>query len=380
MPSCNADACRVATGNRLTPKSQKGLIISKGSDKCTRRVIRMAFKFLDPEPLTRFTAESPWYSASNRLDSNRAMHSLSILNDIAMEFDRDPSLMSEELDSYVQSIDGTCQWITHYLQREDLNVRLTGEVEEGAAFVHWAGILAVTHGMHPRIARALWSSTAFCKLVIRMWAFKTSTGHFKMAFFSNAGCLILKLMRECLNDEEGREVLLRELAQLPHFAKTFTVVTIRRCLQAQEDHFNGSTPRKEALDYVSSAMDVILFSASHNQLLERAFAKRQYLKHLVSTMVSLADGASRTDVTFVYLEESSRRLVALAIDISSNRVDYNFGEMVDGGFVECIGRLLDLFPENSWTGLRESYRYLVPRRSTRMSFQGFERWRQASKV
>ncbi|KAF5309715.1 hypothetical protein D9611_014444 [Ephemerocybe angulata] len=359
MPGCTVGVCRVAKGNRLTPKllaaADNGCecslrrvtdIVQKGSDPCTRKVIKLAFKFLDPEPLTRFTAENPWYSLSNRLASNRAMHCLSLLHSIASEFYSDPFLVSDELDSYVQSIDGICQWITHALQRADVNVERSGQAEEGAGLTHWAGILAMTHGVHPRIARALWSSTAFCKLLIQMWAFKTSTGRFKIFFFLNAGCLILKLMRECLNDEEGRELLLRELTRLPHFANTFTTVTIRRCRQVQEDHLKGETPRSEALHYVSSAMDVILFSASHNQLVERAFAKRQYLKHLVSSMVSLADGASRTDGTFVFLEESSRRLVSLAIDIPSNRVDYNFGELVDGGFVEYIGRLLDLFPEN----------------------------------
>ncbi|KAF5332494.1 hypothetical protein D9611_005477 [Ephemerocybe angulata] len=358
MPTCNADACRVATGNRLTSKlleaaeggcdcslRRVALIISKGSDKCTRRVIKMAFKFLDPEPLTRFTAENPWYSASNRLDSNRAMHSLSILNDIATEFESDPSLVSEELDSYVQSIDGICQWITHSLQREDINIGRSGEVEEGAAFAYWAGILAVTHDVHTRIARALLSSTTFCKLVIQMWAFKTSTGRFKTVLFPKSGCLILKLMQECLNDEAGRELLLRELTRLPHFAKTFAAVTIQRCLQIQEDCFNKSVPRSEALYYVCGVMDVILFSATHNELVERAFANRQYLKHLVSSMLSLSLGASRTDGTFEHLEIASRKLVVLGVDIPAHRVDYNFGEMIDGGFVEYIGRLLDLIPK-----------------------------------
>ncbi|KAF5335545.1 hypothetical protein D9611_012180 [Ephemerocybe angulata] len=331
------DRQRTRAPRKLTPElvaaANKGsedclwdiyIALRNNSSDCTVDVVKLMLKYLDPTPLTRFKTE-PWYSRANRPHSNRAMYALYMLSEIPQALYDNPPLKNLVLDDIIQSINDICLWIDHSFDRPDL--MLGKPIDQEDEFGRYTTVFGLLQDLDPRISRTYKSSPAFCNLLIRI-----------------AGCPIINLFKLCVEDEDGRELLLQELSARPNFAKDFASSTLDRVKQVR-DADRRDSDASVAIQYVHSLLGVIRLSGCDSPPLQRAFVSAHYLKQFTTTLVPIARGISPSDVaSTTYLAMAARELGVLAVNFPEYLSSRNHAQLVASGYMDILARLTGILP------------------------------------
>ncbi|KAF5319093.1 hypothetical protein D9611_014081 [Ephemerocybe angulata] len=298
--------------------------VERSFSNCTLDVARIVFKNLTHEVPSHGNFDLPRVLAIN---------SLQLLEPITRHLPAEAAQRTAVLDELVKLVDKSL-WTNDILDISDL-------VDEPHPEERCTAYLVYMSGADPQLETALYASSLFCRLLIRLWLFGIPDGARSHHWSTPDEFNLLSLMWSCVIDDDGRAMVISQLSNNSTKAKDFVMATLSRVYRAREA-FLGADKAEQRLiiSCVHALVHVTTKLTSSSTTLDSMFRKAEYLRVFSTVSASIS--------ALIGLEEDrgNRESVRDIADIASTlgvaasslifKVNQRYCELFSGDYLQLL--------------------------------------------
>ncbi|KAF6747637.1 hypothetical protein DFP72DRAFT_1075103 [Ephemerocybe angulata] len=299
--------------------------VERSFSNCTLDVARIVFKNL--------AHEVPSYG---NLDLPRilAINSLQLLEPITRHLPAEAAQRTVVLDELVKLVDNICLWTNDILDNSDM-------VDEPHPEERCTSYLAYMSGADPQLETALYASSLFCGLLIRLWLFGIPDGAEAHHWSTPDEFNLLSLMWSCVIDDDGRAMVVSQLSNNSTKAKDFVMATLSRVYRAREACLGADKAEQRLIiSCVHALVHVTTKLTSSSTTLDSMFRKSGYLRVFSMASASISALIGPED------DRGNRESIRDIADIASTlgvaasslifKVNQRYCELFSGDYLQLL--------------------------------------------
>ncbi|KAF5319097.1 hypothetical protein D9611_014085 [Ephemerocybe angulata] len=299
--------------------------VERSFSNCTLDVAKIVFKTLARE-----------VPSHDNFDLTRvlAINSLQLLEPITRHLPAEAAQRTVVLDELVKLVDNICLWTNDILDISDL-------VDEPHPEERCTAYLAYMSGADPQLETALYASSLFCRLLIRLWLFGIPDGAKSHHWSTPDEFNLLSLMWSCVIDNDGRAIVVSQLSNNSTKARSFVVATLSRMYRAREACLGSDKAEQRLIiSCVHALVHVATKLTSSSTTLDSMFRKAGYLRVLSTVSASISaligpedDRGNRESIRDVADVASTLGVVASSLVF---KVNQRYCELFSGDYLQLL--------------------------------------------